>query len=209
MSENPFVPAKEAAPPPEIDRPDSLLGAHVLDGPASPAAAPAAHPAGPAWERVEVPTGKDVYVMSLRGGSGGSTVADALGETATWAGYGWPVASGWTRPRPVIDVVAVCRSDRKGLDAATEFARQWGAGLLESSNLLGIVIVDDGPTLLDSQRLKVKAVARMTPHGWHVPWHEPWRITPVDETSLPRQARTARKSILKIAAKARKERNTS
>lgn len=207
MSNNPFVPPKPVAPPPEVELVDEVLGATVVSGPPSPEVAPVAHSQWPAWPRVEVPADGAVYVMSVRGGSGGSTVAAVLGDGFRFAGYGWPVAAGWTRPRPAVDVVAVCRADRKGIEAATELARQWAAGLLNESRLIGLVVVDDGPSLLDSQRASIKSVSRMTPHGWHLPWHDPWRVLHVAETPLPRAAKALRKSVFKAVEKSQKERS--
>ena len=111
-------------------------------------------------------------------------MAALLGGEAVDAGQGWPVAGGWTRPRPELNVLAVCRNHRAGIEAGVEFAKQWASGSLKDSRLLGILIVDDGPKLLDAQKRATKKLGQMTPHGWHLPWIEEWRISSPDTQRL-------------------------
>lgn len=208
MTTNPFVPPKPVEPPPEVEVGDVLFnGAVVMKGPESPDVAPQAHPQGPRWPKVEVDHTSGLCVMGLHGGSGATTVAALLGDKAVLTGSGWPVAAGWERPRPVLDVIAVCRNHHKGIAAGSEFARQWADGQLPDSNLIGIVIVDDGPKLLNAQSIGTRALARMTAHGWHLRWHEPWRIEPVNETNIPRSANSVRRSILRTHEKIVKKRS--
>lgn len=79
-----------------------------------------------------------------------------------------------------------------------EFAKHWASGALQNSRLLGIVIVDDGPRLLQAQKRATKRLAQMTPHGWHVPWIEEWRINPPSTQRLPRRVHHIVKKILSL-----------
>lgn len=206
MSGNPFVPVKEAAPPEEVELRDAVFGERaVLDGPSSPATAPPVAGEVVAWPLVEAAAASGLMVMGLHGGAGTSLVTSLLaraeqGETpwdAHDVGAAWPVAGGWARPRPPLNVVAVYRPHRAGVEAAERFARAWAKNTLPDSRLLGIVAVDDGPRLLEAQKQAVRRIARMTPHGWHVPWSEEWRVTEPAFDAVPRRIRKTLRSIRK------------
>ena len=81
--------------------------------------------------------------------------------------------------------MAVFRSHWRGLEAADRFAEQWAAGMLTGSTLLGLVIVDDGPTLSDGQRRAMKRLLKMTPRGTRIPWVEAWRHASPDSGHIP------------------------
>ncbi|WP_181276465.1 DUF6668 family protein [Brevibacterium oceani] len=199
MPSNPFIPQPAEAPPQEVDVADDLFGDRItMSGPETPEAINATTPATEPWPRQEVTDWAPVVVMGLHGGAGTSTVASFFGDQATDVGLGWPIAGGWTRPRPELNVVAVCRNHRAGIEAGMEFAKQWASGSLQDSRLLGIVIVDDGPKLLEAQKKATKRLGQMTPHGWHVPWIEEWRISPPDTQRLPRRIKQTVKKILSL-----------
>lgn len=200
MSTNPFIPTEEVPPPPELDAPDDLLGNHAgWNGPATPAGIGAGTLSEAPWSQQEVTDYADVMVMGIHGGAGASTVARLLGERATDVGLGWPVAGGWTRPRPVLNVLAVCRTDHVGLSAGMRFAHHWATGNLTDSRLLGIIIIDDGPKLLDSQKRAARRLGQMTPHGWHLPWINEWRVEFPDPARLPRRVRKSINTITALA----------
>lgn len=200
MSSNPFIPPQVEAPPPEPDVPDDLFGESItLDGPATPETVAAPAPTSPPWPQQEVTDLAPVMVMGLHGGAGASTVATLLGDSAVDVGQGWPLAGGWTRPRPELNVVAVCRNHQRGIEAGIEFAKQWANDGLPASRLLGILIVDDGPKLLEAQKKATRKLGQMTPHGWHLPWVEEWRVTSPDTERLPRRIRQTMKKILSLA----------
>lgn len=196
MTTNPFIPPPPQVAPEERDSRDAVFGdAFELHGPQSPESAPpvvvgAADP----WPQVAVTSREPLMVMGLHGGAATTTVAGLLGEAALDVGTAWPVAGGWERPLPTLNVVAVCRNHRAGVDAGTRFARQWADSRLPASNLLGLVIVDDGPQLLQAQKSATKRLAQMTPRGWHIPWCEQWRIgDPVLDSAPRRVKKTIRK----------------
>lgn len=195
--QNPLVraPEPEAAEVPEIF--DDLLGDAVgYEGPQEPLYTV---PTGKEpWPRVHVGEHKLITVAGLHGGAGASTVAQLFGDVAVDAGQGWPVASGWKRPLPTLGVIAVARAHYVGLAAADEFTRQWAARELTESRLLGLVIVDDAPRLLDAQIQEVKRLLKLTPYGAHLPWNEEWRVGPPGQ-ALPRRLKKIVRRYMSLA----------
>lgn len=176
---NPFVaPASAPSRDTEGIAADDLWDDELhLEGPRTPALAPNVSAAQEKpWPVLETMKRPLVCVMGLHGGAGASTVASLLGDGAFDAGTSWPVAGGWERPLPTLAVVVVARTHLVGITAAERLARLWAADTLSRSRLLGLVLVDDGPKLLPSQRDAARRLARMTPHGWHIGWHDRWRI---------------------------------
>ena len=139
------------------------------------------------WPQTTVTDFRPVTVFGLHGGAGTTTVVSLFGEDALDAGIGWPVAGGWTRPLPTLHVLAVARTHYAGLAAAEAFTQQWAADQLPASRLLGLVLVDDGPSLTDGQKKAVKRLLRKVPRGAHLPWIETWRHLPPDPDRLPRR----------------------
>ena len=197
VSVNPFVPPAPQTAPQEDDAAE--LDAGQMNGPASPAVAPEVQGEVVSWPQREVERRTGVFIAGLHGGAGASTLSQLLnlvdGYDAYDAGQGWPVAAGWTRPRAELNVIAVYRPTRAGIAAATHFARAWAASTLPDSRLLGIVAIDDGPKLLAAQKNAVKRIGHMTPHGWHIGWHEPWRISAPEPSDIPRSTRRTLRSI--------------
>lgn len=191
---NPFIrneaPTRtEEGPIPALH--DSVLGHKLMEhGPTDPSALPisAEDIQGPTWTFGPIPADcvTRVMVMGLHGGAGATTLAELLGESVTDHGTTWPVADDG---KPV-GVIAVCRSHWRGLDAADRFTQQWAAELLTGSTLLGLVIVDDGPSLSDGQQKAMKRLLKRTPRGFHIPWVEAWRHTSPVQGRTP--ARTTR-----------------
>jgi hypothetical protein len=176
---NPFItpasaPSREAGDVAADDLWDDELH---LEGPRSPALAPTVRVADEAtWPVTKIVERPRLCVMGLHGGAGATTVAGLLGADALDVGSSWPVAEGWERPLPTLAVVVVARTHLVGISAAERLARLWAADTLSRSRLLGLVLVDDAPKLLPSQREAARRLARMTPHGWHIGWHDRWRI---------------------------------
>jgi hypothetical protein len=185
---NPFVVAP-ASSPQSLSDDDGLRDPEALYyGPASPDEITVAiDPDAAPWPQTTVTDFRAVTVFGLHGGAGTTTVASLFGDDAVDVGTGWPVAGGWTRPLPTLHVLAVARTHYTGLAAAEAFTHQWAAGQLPASTLLGLVLVDDGPTLTDGQKKAVKRLARKVPRGAHLPWIEAWRHGPPDPERLPRR----------------------
>jgi hypothetical protein len=185
---NPFVVASEPASQRTPDSADGFLEDVIYRGPQSPEEITVEpHSDSKPWPQTTVTAFHPVTVFGLHGGAGTTTVASLFGEDALDAGTGWPVAGGWARPLPVLDVLAVARTHHTGLAAAEDFTNQWAAGQLPASTLLGLVLVDDGPTLTDGQKKAVKRLLRKVPRGAHLPWNETWRHLPPDPDRLPRR----------------------
>lgn len=186
---NPFIVASESPGQEVPDIADDLLGEDIVyRGPQSPDEVTVEPQTdSEPWPQTTVTDFRQVTVCGLHGGAGASTVASLFGDNAVDAGTGWPVAGGWTRPLPTLRVLAVARTHYAGLAAAEAFTHQWAAGLLPSSTLLGLVLVDDGPTLTDGQKKAVKRLLRKVPRGAHLPWIEAWRHLPPDPERLPRR----------------------
>lgn len=197
---NPLIPRTEVATPEPPDIADELLGdAVALNGPQEPLLVGSLPEGVPAWPRVEVAEHRLITVTGLHGGAGTSTVARLFGDDAFDAGQGWPVAAGWARPLPILNVVVVARTHHVGLGAADQFARQWTAGELPESRLLGLVLVDDGPRLLSFQAQQTKRLLQMTPMGARLPWNEQWRIKEPDTNALPRRIKKIIRSYRALA----------
>lgn len=207
VAQNPFVTPAPVAPPVEVMDSDPLWDdAIVLSGPSTPAAAPHVDISDESpWPTMETSHRPSVCVMGLHGGAGATTLAGLLGGDVLEVGGLWPVATGWERPLPSLPVVAVARTHYQGLTVASRFARLWAAGALPSSTLLGLVLVDDGPKLVASQRQAAKRLGRMTPHGWHLPWNEMWRIQPPIPQTTPIRARRVIENIRAQARNHRKD----
>jgi hypothetical protein len=176
---NPFIPGEAPPPPEEAVEPDSLWNGQMsLEGPSSPESAPLVDvSAEEPWPVIEITDRPLVTVMGLHGGSGASLVAALLGADALDVGRAWPVFTGWDRPAPSLPVVVTARTNYEGVAAASRFARLWAGETLPDSTLLGIVLIDDGPKLSSQQRSVVRRIGQMTPHGWHLPWNESWRLS--------------------------------
>ena len=186
---NPFVPSESVSVAPEQEEAvlhDSLVGQRLMEsGPTDPSALPITpgDVDSDTWPKVHISADSvtRLTVMGLHGGSGASTVATLLGADALDHGRAWPVPPAGTP----LGVVAVCRSHWRGLEAADAFTMQWAAGLLNESTLLGLVIVDDGPTLSDGQRKAMRRLLKRTPRGIHLPWVEAWRHASPDAGKTP------------------------
>lgn len=151
------------------------------------------------WPRTKISDHKNITIFGLHGGAGTSTVAKLFGDDAFDGGQGFPVATGWTRPLPVLNVLAVARTHFAGLRAADEFTQAWATGELAESNVLGLILVDDGPHLIMDQKRMVKRLLKKTPKGGHIPWQEEWRHNPPNPSRLPLRIRRMIQTFQKTA----------
>lgn len=197
---NPFLPAPSNSPAGEVDE-GSEYAAVKVTGPAAPTGAPA-----PAHPLLKVPTlfdhtraypGLLVQVVGLHGGAGTSTVAALLGREAIdcGPGLGYLVSS-------ELPVVFVARTHAHGLQLVKRVAAQWASGGLDAVRVLGVVLVDDAPTLSKGLHREVKSLERALPYSWRLAWSEDMRHSaePPLEASSGR-LRRIRKSLLSQATK--------
>lgn len=189
---HPWIPVAAAEEQPEAMESDPLWNDAVLkDGPThgSPLAASVA--AGePDWPVLELKTPSAISVMGLHGGAGASTLASLLGANTLDTDRRWPVYAGWERPRPPVPVIAVARTHHVGLAAVARLARLWASGRLPESQLIALVLIDDGPKLLKDQQLRVRRTAALLPKNGHIAWQESWRLsTPTLQTAPVRVRR--------------------
>lgn len=190
---NPLLPPAPPPPPePEHVEGSPVLGDEVqaTTGPQTPLYI--SNPHGPQlpWFRVaEEPL---VWVVGVHGGSGASTVAALLGDDAVEMYRHLPVVPhGWAPPR----VLLTARTHAAGLHFAAGAASQWATGA-PAIDLLGLVVLDDGPRLPKELVAEITRVAAMVPALWHLPWDENWRTS--IEPPLDRLSRRTRKSLAQI-----------
>lgn len=165
---------------------DEFSSVYVLEcGPESPALVNATAPAGTCWPRVTVAGAGQIVLFGLHGGAGTTTLATIFGDDVIDTGQGWPVSGDGNEAR----VIAVARTHYLGLSVADDFTQLWGSGQLNESRLLGLILVDDAPRLVDSQQRAVKRLLKKTPLGAHVPWVENWRFGPPDPQQIPLRIR--------------------
>jgi hypothetical protein len=161
---------------------DEFSCVYVLErGPESPDLVNALAPSSGEWPTSSVPHDVRLAVFGLHGGAGTSTVAQLFDGNAFDAGQGWPLKEDGSE----MAAIAVSRTHYAGLEAAESFTQHWGSGSLRGSRLLGLILIDDAPRLIDSQQRAVKRLLKKTPLGAHVPWVESWRYGPPDPQRLP------------------------
>lgn len=190
MSRNPLLPPPPPpqAPPEPALEPSPVLGTAVSAsyGPPTPLHVPSDVPTP---SKLAVRTAPLLWVVGVHGGAGTTTVAQLVGEDVgeLTAVLPRPVPPNYQRPR----VVFVARAHAAGLGALTEMARYWASGQA-GIELLGVVVVDDGPKLPKSAQAEIKHIGGMVPTLWHLPWHEPWRtVTDPTDTATRRARKTA------------------
>lgn len=194
---NPFLPVDPPqAPAPEEMPADPLLGeALAAVGPSRPLGIDA--PAGASLTRAFVESDPRVQLVGLHGGAGTSTLAGLLGDDRV-ADAGTKVPMGGT-PR----VLFVARTHAAGLAAVQEASQVWAAQQLSDVDVVGLVLVDDGPRIGKEQLAACRKVMRILPRTWRIGWVEPWRTqTSPDPAAAPRRTRATLRELRTIAAPA-------
>lgn len=137
-----------------------------------------------------------VWLMSLHGGSGASTVASLLpGAKVTL--QEWPLSQVEFRPAPVL---LVARTHAHGLATLKRATSQWADGSLPEDHvqLMGTVLVADGPAPAKALMKELRTVAAMSPRTWHLTWNEQWRsLVASDDHPLNTRGRMTVRSITK------------
>lgn len=188
---NPLLPVvAPPPPPPEQVEASAVLGEDLAAtyGPASPLGT--ARPDGPGLPAVHVERDPLLWVVGVHGGAGASTVAALL----DCAGPGQVLELGQQLPAPspaapFPRVLLAARTHATGMHWATRVVRHWASGDT-GVDLVGLVVLDDAPTLPVGLAAGVRQVAGMVPALWHLPWVESWR-TELDlhPAGLPRRTR--------------------
>lgn len=192
---NPFLPVDPpAAPAPEAIPTDPLLGDELAaTGPSRPLGIDA--PAGASLTRAFVESDPRTQLVGLHGGAGTTTLARLLGSDLV-ADAGTKVPMGGT-PR----VLFVARTHATGLAAVQQAAQVWAAEQLLDVQVLGLVLVDDGPRIGKEQLTACRQVMRILPRTWRIGWVEPWRTqTTPDPADAPRRTRATLRQLRTIAA---------
>lgn len=198
---NPFVDPSPTSERPEQAESDLLFGDRLsIPGPSvPPGVAATATPTMKLTVRAGDPL---LWVTGLHGGAGASTVLQLLGDDCQVSGtsWPWPVRDGPRYSR----VLLVARTHAVGLQFARWAAAQWATGSLSYVNLVGLILVADGPRPSKALRDELLQVAHLTPQCWHLPWQESWRSQlTVDLSSAPLRVRRLITDIRSRAAAAR------
>lgn len=190
----PAAPAPSAAPEPPVEH-SELLGPaiSVTRGPTQPVGLDPNGHGRPGLGFAAVRADPPVWIVGLHGGCGASTVTTLLGQGAELRGA-WPrpAVTGLAVPR----VMLVARTHARGLDAAAAAAGQWATnttGVL----LVGLVLVNDAPTVPRPLSEMAQQLAGMLPAMWHLGWLEPLRLASATPAAgeLPRRVRKTMTSI--------------
>lgn len=197
---NPFLPTPSEPVVEAVVEPDAVMGDEVeVTGPSSPVHQPRTEREKPASLRTDeplsVPAGS-VALVGLHGGAGVSTLVQFIGAGVVDAGTRVPPANPYVPDRP--RALLVARTHARGLTAADEVTTAWSHRELPELNLIGLILVDDGPKLSGKTRQTVSRLLRMTPHGWHIPWVETWRTTgspSLNGVRLPRTIKSIRRAM--------------
>jgi hypothetical protein len=190
---NPLLPERTPPPPaPERIELSAVLGEDLAAtfGPTAPLGTPA--PTGPGLPTTIVTTDPLLWVVGVHGGAGASTMAALLGaageypEEISELPQQLPAAA---PGRPTPRVLLVARTHVTGLHWATHVTRHWAGGHT-GIDLLGLVVLDDAPTLPPVLATEVRRLAGMVPTLWHLPWVEAWRTEiELHPAGLPRRVR--------------------
>ncbi|WP_422117834.1 DUF6668 family protein [Brachybacterium sp. UNK5269] len=200
LPRNPFLPPPVEVTPAEVVESDVVLGDQIeVTGPSSPVHPPRSGAVTPSALVREYPVSVaagSVALVGLHGGAGVSTLASLIGRGVVDAGTEIPAANPYLPARP--RVLLVARSHSRGLAAAEEVTTAWSHRELPDLDVLGLIVVDDGPKLSPATRQSVSRLLRMTPHGWHIPWVEAWRTSSTPSLSgvrMPRIVKSIRRAV--------------
>lgn len=171
---NPWV--SGAGQQPEVAPAAAAAPTLVISGPSRPRPGAVAAPASgslpviPASQLLRGAPPPRWWWVGVHGGAGASTLAGGLGSSA--AVRMWPVPDQWV---PRCRVVLVARTHASGLIAARAALAQWAAGGVAGTELLGLVLVPDAPSLPKALKELSQLVGGGAPRVWRLPWIEQLR----------------------------------
>lgn len=137
-----------------------------------------------------------VWLMGVHGGAGASTLASLLTGAAE-SHQAWPLSHA---EEPPAHVLLVARTHAHGLAALKRATSQWASGELPEAQvqLLGTVLVADGPSPAKALVKELRQVGAMSPRTWHLTWNEQWRsLTSADDHPLNTRGRMTVRSLSK------------
>lgn len=195
----PRPPAEPAVEP--LDHDPVLGSALAARGPQAP---PLSLPAGaPGLESTLVAGAEQplLWLVGVHGGCGVSTVRSLFGAPdRVRESSVWPVPAETAETRRS-RVVLVARTHARGVDALVRAAAQWAGGTFPGVDLVGTVLVADGPRPTKAQEGQLRRATSLTPATWHVGWQESWRaLTADDPRPLPVRVRLTVAAITRKAA---------
>lgn len=171
---NPFMgraPSASPAAPKRLDTDPVLGSALAARGPQVPPLSLPAGAPGIAAESTPATEQPWLWLLGLHGGCGVSTLRELFGthvqERATW-----PVPD---QPGYRSRVLLVTRTHARGLDRLTQAAAQWAGATFPHVDLVGTVLVADGPKPSKAQHERLRRATSLTPMTWHIGWNESWR----------------------------------
>lgn len=180
-SSNPFIDRSrvepEAAPVEDAIENDVVLGSRIsTTGPRHPLAVRDGVDAAGALPISPLQATAPILVAGTHGGAGATTLVQLLGEGAADTYRTWPAPNPWLNGPPTGGVLLCARTHARGIDSARAVLSAWHAGAYATGlPLLGICLTDDAPRLSKGQIGEIKRLTAMAPHGWHLPWQEPFR----------------------------------
>lgn len=186
------------APAPERDPSEEMAEGSPVEmrGPGQPPLVPF-EAAGVLHQEGEMPTAT-ISVVPLHGGAGSRTIARVLNLRKGTEGLTWTEAPGVGAVPQAGPALLVARTSGIGLERAWAAGRQWGTGELEGLNLLGLVLVADGPKPARPLAGSIRRVGRMFPRAWRIGWVPEWHLTA--EPSLERIPRSVGRVSARISA---------
>lgn len=180
---NPFMGRAPQASPAATERLDTdpVLGsALAARGPQVPPLSLPAGAAGIAGESTPAAAQPRLWLLGLHGGCGISTLrelfpvpTDVLERTT------WPVPD---QPGYRSRVLLVARTHARGLDRVTQAAAQWAGATFPHVDLIGTVLVADGPKPSKAQQHRLRHATSLTPMTWHLGWNESWRSLTAEDS---------------------------
>lgn len=179
---NPFMgraPTASPAASEQLDTDPVLGSALAARGPQVPPLSLPPGAAGPEHESTIATEQPWLWLLGLHGGCGVSTVRELFPvpkdvvERTTW-----PIPD---EPGYRSRVLLVARTHARGLDRLTQAAAQWAGDTFPHVDLIGTVLVADGPKPSKAQHDRLRHATSLTPMTWHIGWHESWRALTADD----------------------------
>lgn len=145
-----------------------------------------------------------LWLLGAHGGAGIGSLIRA-GVPGVDAEGAWPIC------RDGAQVLVVCRSHASGLAAAREAAAEVALGKNAPAGvqLVGLVVVNDGPKLTWPLRADRTITAGGYPRAWYVPWVEEWRHDAAGPLTAPPVVRDLTTELLALTGDQHPQKETA